>query len=193
MFAKRVIKKIKPTDVSILTQSNVPKPLHGLNPRTLLGKIWWDKTRFKAQECYGYKCAACGVDKENAKEHQWLEGHEAWNINYQTGICEVTEILPLCHYCHNFIHSGRLVVTASRKKAVDVITHGIALLAETKLKVFPGTLIVANRLGIDTKELRSYALPSNLYWSDYKMKLNGKLYDSLYKNYEEWENHYVGI
>jgi len=197
MFAKRESIKIKLADVSILTQPNIPKPLHGLNPRTVLGKDWWDKTRFKAQKDYGYKCSACGIEKEHALEHQWLEGHEAWDINYKTGICEVTSIVPLCHYCHNFIHSGRLAALIvdknSKEKAIKIINHGINLLCNTDLKVFPGTLVIADELGVCTKGLKSYKVFSNLEWSDYKMKLEGKLYKSLYKNYFEWEDKYVDI
>ena len=197
MFAKQKVVKLKPVKLrpEILTQPNVPKPLHGLNPRTVLRKEWWDKARFAAQEKFNFKCAACGVAKSDAKEHQWLEGHEAWDINYNTGICEVTEIVPLCHYCHNFIHNGRLLAMAvdykSEMKAADVLRHGFGILKGKGLKVFYGATYAANELGVDTLGVTSYEPPPvTASWSDFKMKLEGKLYDSLYADYDEWRKYY---
>ena len=197
MFAKQKVVKLKPVKLrpEILTQPNVPKPLHGLNPRTVLRKEWWDKARFAAQEKFNFKCAACGVAKSDAKEHQWLEGHEAWDINYNTGICEVTEIVPLCHYCHNFIHSGRLfsliVCPFTNQKAVNVLNHGFRILADNNLKAFTKTVTVAGKLGVDTLGVTNYEPPPvTASWSDFKMKLEGKLYDSLYADYDEWRKYY---
>ena len=198
------IKKFKPRSATnskaklrpeVLTHPNIPKPLHGLNPRTVKGKEWWDKTRFKAQEKYDYCCAACGVPKQEAKKHQWLEGHEYWDINYKTGVCEVIEIVPLCHYCHNFIHSGRLSAVAGKDKPLnevrEILKHGFKILKENNLKAFEGTIDVAIRLGVDTLGVSYYQLkPNILKWSDYSMLLEGQQYNSLFKNFKEWEKHY---
>jgi len=181
----------------ILTHPNIPKPLHGLNPRTLLGKEWWDKTRYGAQEDYDYCCAACGVPKQEAKKHQWLEGHEYWNIDYTTGICEVVKIVPLCHYCHNFIHSGRLINLYSlgkkpKKEVIEILEHGFKILSENSLDCFPGTLKVAERVGARMFKVKAYTLPQEvaLPWNGYKLRLEGKLYNSLFRSYEEWEEYY---
>jgi hypothetical protein len=65
---------------------------------------------------YDYHCIACGVHKTKAKKFKWLEAHESYSINYKKGICKIESIEPLCHYCHNFIHSGRLGMILGRQK-----------------------------------------------------------------------------
>ena len=82
------------TKPKILAHPNIPKPLHGISPRTIMGDDWWNKTRQEVYKKYDYHCIACGVAKEDAKKHQWLEAHEFWNINYETGICTVESIEP---------------------------------------------------------------------------------------------------
>jgi hypothetical protein len=180
----------------ILTHPNIPKPLHGLNPRSILGKEWWDKTRFEAQRRTNYTCSACGVKKSEAKKHQWLEGHEYFDINYKTGVCEVKSIEPLCHYCHNFIHSGRLSIIINNEKTIkeviDILEHGFKILSDNNLESFYFTLELAEKLGAKTFGVSSYELDfnNNLEWSDFKLLLNGKVYDSLYKNQLDWYHNY---
>lgn len=179
----------------ILTHPNIPKPLHGLNPRTLLGKEWWDTTRFAAQAKYDNCCAACGIHKSEAKKHKWLEGHEYFNIDYNTGKCEVIEIVPLCHYCHNFIHSGRLYkilgVEKSKQEVIDILEHGFKILKENNLKAFAGTINIANILNINTynvepQESQTYSLN----WEDWTLILNGKEYKSNFKDFDVWKSFY---
>jgi hypothetical protein len=196
-FSRSDIKQAKKKRPEILTHPNIPKPLHGLNPRGLLGKHWWDTVRLKAQKDYGFCCASCGVPKAEAKKHAWLEGHEYWDINYMTGICEVIEIVPLCHYCHNFIHSGRLKMLGVSKvktteEIVEILEDGFRLLKDNKLQCFPATLALAKELGAKTFGVTGYSLTTNpeLLWTDYKVKLEGKLYGSKFKSYEEWSQHY---
>ena len=68
-----------------LTHPNIPKPLHGMNPRSILGKEWWDIKRREAYATHNYCCWACGIPKSKAKYHNWLEGHETYQINYKIG------------------------------------------------------------------------------------------------------------
>jgi len=179
----------------ILAHPHIPKPLHGLNPREILGKEWWDKTRIEAQQRTNYTCAACGVRKEDAKKHQWLEGHEYWNIDYRTGRCEVVSIEPLCHYCHNFIHSGRLEKLIGKEKTVDevkeILEHGFKILSENKLRCFPFTLKLGKALNVNTYNVESYRLPeSKVEWNQWALVLEGKEYKSKFKTFDEWVEHY---
>lgn len=183
--------------LDILCQPHVPKPLHGLNPRTILGNEWWCKVRKKAQELNKYRCFSCGIHKSKAKLHKWLEGHEIWNIDYHTGRCEVIGIASLCHYCHNFIHTGRLHALImngdiSIDLGIDILQHGFDLLKDKNIKVFEYTYYMAIELGVDIYDIKFYKVYDDCEWSDYHMVLANKIYRSKFETYEEWLDFYNG-
>ena len=104
----------------LLTHPNIPKPLHGITPRDILGKAWWDQQRQIAYRERHYHCWACGVHKSQAAYYQWLEGHESYDIDYVHGIVTLREIVALCHACHSFIHIKPLPKVVVRKKGYTV-------------------------------------------------------------------------
>lgn len=193
---KEVEKPLTPLMPEIITQPNIPKPLHGIAPRTIKGITWWNKTRKKVYEENNYCCKACGVHKDQARGKKWMEAHELWDINYDTGVTTIKDIVPLCHYCHNFIHSGRLTAIVGKEKTVEevknILEHGFDILAKAKLQCFPGTLELAKIVGADTKGVTAYDTKheTEIKWEDWKVVFEGKEYKSLFKNFEEWEAHY---
>ena len=192
------------TRPEILAHPNIPKPLHGMNPRTLLGREWWDKHRQEAYAKYDYHCWACGVAKRDAKYHQWLEGHEYYDFNYDTGELKLKEIVALCHSCHNFIHSGRLWIMFQkgeipREKIEDILAYGFAVLKPTGIKPFFGTILISELLaGTDEAiEMRNayrqgsgYDNGDDLEWNEWHLNINGVKYYSQFKNEVEWYMHY---
>ena len=178
----------------ILCHPNIPKPLHGLNPRTINGDSWWNHIRQKVYAKYDYHCLACGIHKSEAKKHQWLEAHENWEINYSKGECKVDSIQPLCHYCHQFIHSGFLSVRKdiynSEKRLI--LQHGFDTLKGSGLKVFKGTWKLAKRLNVKRHDLRPQIteMINVADWNEWYLLYNGKKYYSLYKDYADWINRY---
>ena len=185
--------KLKP---EILGHPHIPKPLHGIAPREIMGKEWWDIERQKAYASTDYHCVACGVEKPEAKKHKWLEAHEFWKIDYETGICEITSIEPLCHYCHNFIHSGRLSMIIgkekSRQEVKEILEHGLKVLADAHLECFPFTLDFAKKLGCKTFGVKAYKLSGkNIDWKDWKLIWNGEEYKSKFNSQMDWANHYA--
>lgn len=195
-------KKIEPTTTyagklmpEILTHPNIPKPLHGIAPRTIMGQKWWDKTRKEVYAKTDYHCVACGIDKEHAKCHQWLEAHEFWEIDYKTGTAKIASIQPLCHYCHNFIHSGRLAQIIGSEKSEDqvkrILEHGFTILAKNNLQCFPGTLELAEKVGADTFGVTAYPLPNDdVEWKDWRLVWNGMEYGSKFRDMEAWRDFY---
>ena len=183
--------KLRP---EILAHSNIPKPLHGLSPRTINGDTWWNATRQEVYARYNYHCIACGTHKLRAKGPLWLEAHEYYEIDYVKGTMVCKSIEPLCHYCHNFIHSGRLQaiigIEKSQKEIVHILEHGFEILARAKLKCFPDTLIFAEQIGARDFGVKGYVVKSSVPWSKWRLIWNGKEYYSKFKNIEELEAYY---
>lgn len=179
----------------ILTHPNIPKPLHGLNPRSIKGKQWWDMNRQAVYKSTDYHCIACGVHKSKAKGHQWLECHEYWNIMYEIGVCEVIALIPLCNYCHCFIHSGRLYATAGGETpmsvALEKLKHGFEILIQNKLPAFYGTVQVARELGLAI-DIDTWEPPEapEIGWSDWVLMFEGKEYRSKFEDYYAWAAFY---
>jgi hypothetical protein len=182
-------------DPSILTHPNIPKPLHGVNPRTVMGQKWWDVKRKEAYASTAFRCLACDIQKRRAKYHKWLEAHEYYDYDYLTGTLTLQRVIPLCHSCHNFIHSGRLYAMYEKgevpfQKITDILEHGLGILSENGLKAFFGTIEVAELLGIKTDVEPEIPEPCEVKWHEWKMVIEGKEYFSNFKDEEEWANFY---
>jgi len=161
----------------ILLHPNIPKPLHGLAPREILGKEWWDKTRKEAYAKTNECCAACGVEKHRARYHQWLEAHECYETDYALGRSVYVETVALCHACHNFIHSGRMQIMVDRgdmpvSKYKDILKHGNGLLAQYGYR--------------KTQALSGPCAK----WKDWRLVLFGIEYKPKFKTFDAWAKHY---
>jgi len=182
-------------DPTILTHPNIPKPLHGISPRNIMGQKWWDIKRKEAYKSTNYRCSACNVPREKAKYYRRLEGHEYYNYNYTTGTLILKKIVPLCHSCHNFIHSGRLYAMYEKgeitfERIKNILEHGFRILSENALDAFWGTIQIADTLGIETDVEPQFPEPCDVRWHEWKMVIESKKYYSKFKNEEEWENFY---
>jgi len=175
-FPRSSSKKQKPKFIrpELLLHPNIPKPLHHVNPRSILGKTWWYEQKQKAYKENNYCCWACGVHKSEAKYHEWLEAHEHYDINYETGCVKLKEIVALCHSCHNSIHDGRMEMQLRRgeiaeEKFVDILGHKYEILR--KYEVFP-----------NKKEITK-----TCKWKEWHLLLEGKKYYTPYKDILDWE------
>ena len=177
---KRSLKRIQwKREPEVLLHPQIPKPLHGLNPRTILGDKWWKETRNKAYASTAYHCLACGVHKFDAEVKQHLEGHEEYRIDYKKCRAVYVRTIPLCHLCHSYIHKGRQqMLFQSRKitaaKYQKVISHGEHVISKANL-----------RRGSESVGL------ADGEWSDWRLILFGKEYKPLFKSYEDWATHYA--
>lgn len=160
------------TDPSLLVMPNIPPPLHGIAPRTVFGQSWWDAERKVAYLKAGYKCQACGVAKDRALFHKWLEAHERYEIEYAKGRMVFVGLVALCHACHNYIHSGRLNMLVEQgevtpERAQQIRAHGDAILAKHKLK-------------------RPTVPKKIAAWTDWRMVYEGREYGPSTPDEESW-------
>jgi len=167
----------------ILLCENIPQPLHGVAPRVVLGQKWWDQERKAAYRSTQFHCLACGVSKHQAKYHKWLEGHEIYDIDYAKGRSIYIRTVPLCHFCHNYIHDGRLTALLQQCKIhqgkyVQIVQHGNRVLSKAGLE--------RATLRQRGKELeRKHRKGEIAEWSDWRMVVNGEEYTPLYSSPEE--------
>lgn len=165
----------------ILLHPNIPKPLHGLAPRSILGVTWWDNERQKAYAKNNYCCWACGVHKFDAKYKQWLEAHECYEFNYMNGSAKMIEVTALCHACHNYIHNGRLIMLFRAGKITEehyceIRERGLELLKSINNENNP---YIVDDFTDDVVD-----------WDKWHLIIEGKKYYSKFKNYAEWSNFY---
>lgn len=126
--------EVRATNPSILLDAGPPSALYKVNPRNILGKEWWDKTRKKAYSDFLNCCAACGK--------QWvrLEAHELYEVNKQTGKVYLKDVVPLCPDCHSFIHRElhRIMLKKGKLTFSDVqriLAHGKKVLKKAGLSL----------------------------------------------------------
>jgi hypothetical protein len=182
----------------LLASPNIPKPLHTVNPRTILGRKWWDGRRQEAYAKHDYRCWACGVPKQNAEYHQWLEAHEDYDINWETG----KEIVGLCHSCHCFIHNGRLLNIfkggeIGRDRIVHIMESGFAICERNNVKPYFGAFVTWNILNgqtlenaINNAKKDGWFPTEDAPWEKWHLVIEGKEYYSPFKDLTEWENYW---
>ena len=179
---RKLVLRLRP---ELLLGSNVPRPMHGVAPRVILGSRWWNQERQAAYRSTKYHCLACGVWKHQALGRDWLEGHETYDIDYLKGQMVYVETVPLCHYCHNFIHDGRMRSLLAKgklthQKFTAIVQHGDSVLFAAKL----------SRARFEDREdamadmiLNGEVAP----WPNWRLVLFGNKYPPKFKTELQWQ------
>lgn len=164
-------------DPKILCHPNIPKPLHGVNPRTIFGQEWWDKNRQITYAENNYHCFACGTHKQDALFHKWLEAHEFYLYDYENGRITFDHLVALCHACHNYIHDGRMRMLVNTEqmeisKYNTIVEHGDLLIEQSDLK--------------HERSVRHHHA-SSVAWEDWRMIISGKEYGPSTQSFHQWK------
>lgn len=206
--------KPKFTDVEpkILTHPNIPKPLHGTSPRTVMGDAWWDRERQEAYASKDYHCFACGVHKSRAWPKKWLEAHEDYTIHYPSGTVTLNRIVALCRACHAYIHTGRMTAMLHKNEmewgmGQKIMNHGFDLLIAGKCYHSRSTdMCIKEDLiptpenwisAVEAKERGFYFGPdweieSIAPWDEWRLIIGDKEHRSKFSDFWEWDQHYNG-
>lgn len=195
------------TGVPLITMPNVPRPLHGLAPRIIMGQSTWNHIRKRCYFDAGYKCEICGADPPKGQLH----AHELYTIDWEKGTSKFERCIAICRQDHDFIHSGRLVTLFKegnplypRSYVLDTVEKGFKLIHEYNsshrdkkplmaygtfleyLKV-PELAEEMKRL-IEKYEMRFYAEPKHIAkWGDWRLIIGQKEYATPYADQGEWE------
>lgn len=81
------------------------------NLRSILSPAQWDFIRKDAYARAGGKCMICG--KKTAR----LEAHEKWSYDEEKHVQKLSDVVAVCHACHEVIHIGRTSVTGGEERA----------------------------------------------------------------------------
>lgn len=96
----------------LIAMPNIPKPLHHLAPRTILGPTEWNKMRRACYEAANDTCEICGERPETLRRRQ---SHEAYAIDYEKGTAIFVGCFCLDSVCHlACIHTGRAITLYSQ-------------------------------------------------------------------------------
>jgi hypothetical protein len=158
----------------LLFHPPIPMPLHGVNPRSIMGKYEWDKLRREVYDINNDCCWACGVHRSEAQPSPWLEAHELYDIDYKKGRMRLREIVALCPLCHKYVHLRRLAALVEQRKRQPktyqrVKAHGDALVAKYKPKPW-----------WNVKKATKAMEKSKKKWRDWYLEYGGKRYYSRF-------------
>ena len=106
-----------------------------------------------------------------------MEAHEVYRTDYIIGRLYFIEAIPLCNYCHSFIHSGRLQALLDKRQITQsrfsmVIQHGERVLSRSGLVRPP-----------------PYEGPM-AEWSTWRLVIGRKMYKPKFRSMEDWMKHY---
>lgn len=193
----------------LVAMPNIPRPLHGVNPRTILGVSTWNHMR---KGCYfkaGDTCQICGYHPDNLKHRH---GHEVYDIDYANGVATFKGVFCLCSLCHlGCIHTGR-ALTLWKKGNPLYPTEFLLKGAEHAF-----TIISSYNQDNPGKELRAYStfldylkfdelkepmeklieqygikfyteVENMVKWGDWKLIIGNREYPTPYATEEDWVN-----
>lgn len=197
---------------AILTMPNIPRPLHGLCPRTILTKSTWDFMRKKCYMDAGYKCEICGEDLSDGRP----ESHELYSYEYTTQTAVFARTICLCKKCHGyFIHSGRALTLYkqgnplfTKERLMEGVEQGFTIInsyneahpLDEPLRVYSAILDYAKQPELKEEmealiqkyNIKFYTIPEKWWnkknWGEWKLVIGNKFYRTPYGSMQDWQS-----
>ena len=192
----------------LIAMPNIPRPLHGVNPRTLLGTKTWNFMRKAAYATANDKCEICGYEPEDLRKRH---GHEVYEIDYANGTAKFVRVFCVCSLCHlGCIHTGR-ALTLWKKNNPLYPTDFLLLGAEHAFKIIseynhdnPGADLRAYSTFLDYLKYDELKKPMEeliskydvkfytevedmVEWKDWKLIIGDQEYKTPYADENEWK------
>lgn len=195
----------------IIAMPNVPAPLHGCAPRTILGSSTWTHMRKKCYFDADYKSQITGKPLDGQDSDAKCQAHELYSYDYTAGTAYFERAVCISPMEHNFIHSGRMLTMYKKGNPLmpknyllKVVENGFKIIYEWNkahpkrrpLRVYATLADYATTPGIeeeiceliDKYEIKFYKEDSQYMadWSKWKLRIGKNDYPTPYKNREEW-------
>ena len=192
----------------LIGMPNIPRPLHGVNPRTILGASTWNHMRKRCYALADNTCEICGAKPENLRHRH---GHEVYEIDYAHGTAKFHRVYCVCSMCHlGCIHTGR-ALTLWKKKNPLYPTEFLLAGAEHAFKIiseynkdnpkadlreyatFLDYLKHEELKGPMEELIKKYNIKfykeaeGMCEWKDWKLYIGSQEYATPYSNEKEWK------
>lgn len=195
---------------ALIAMPNIPKPTHGMAPRTLLGSRVWNQMR---RHCYIQAedtCEICGAKPENLRHRH---AHEVYSIDWEKGEVRFVRAFCVCALCHlGCIHTGRAITLYKqgnplypKEFLLQGAEHAFKTIAEynedhpdADLKAystFLEYLKVDELYGPMTQLIGKYNVKfytedtkKMAKWGDWKLIIGSQEYPTLYASEHEWKD-----
>lgn len=195
-------------DARILTQPNIPYPMHSMAPRTVLSGSTWDFMRKKCYMDADYKCELCGGDHR-------INAHELYSIDYATQQATFVRCICLDQTCHQYgIHTGRALTLYKQghplytaERLLEGAEHTFIIISswnkahpdEEPLRVFSAWLDYLKQPKlkepmdalIKKYDIKFYKINDKWWdrkhWGNWGLLVGNKWYRTPYENWEAWE------
>lgn len=125
----------------IIAMPNVPAPLHGCAPRTLLGNSTWTHMRKKCYFDADYKSQISGIELDGRNSDLKCNAHELYSYDYVHGEAYFERAVCISPIEHNFIHSGRMLTMYKKGNPLmpksyllKVVENGFSIIYEWNKK-----------------------------------------------------------
>lgn len=195
----------------IIAMPNVPTPLHGCCPRTLLGQSTWDHIRKKCYFDARYKSQISGDDLDGSHSDKKCNAHELYSYDYTKGTAYFERAVCISPVEHNFIHSGRMLTMYKKGNPLmpksyllKIVENGFRIISEWNkahpdkkpLRAYATLVDYARTPGIAkevTELIEKYDIKfykeDTAYlprWEDWSLKIGNREYPTPYKDRDEW-------
>lgn len=192
----------------LIAMPNIPRPLHAVAPRTILGATTWNHMRKRCYAEADNTCEICGYKPEILRRRH---AHEVYEIDYEKGEAKFVRAFCVCSLDHlGCIHTGRAITLYGE----DNPLYPKEFLLEGAEKAFKTIYEYNNDTNSDLRlyrtfieylkydELREPMLElihkysAKFYsedpkktakWSDWKLLMGDRVHPTPYKDEKEWK------